>query len=99
MTTSTKVDTPWCFLDSVVLDDGAVHRDDFEDGNYMVQPPDAALERSDFHLRQRSALRDAGIDVGVTLDCEGTPRPEGPVVDIGPYEYVPPPLGTLLLMR
>jgi CARDB protein/copper-binding protein NosD len=41
----------------------------------------------DYHLRDDSPARDAGLTLPeVTVDVEGTPRPGGPVSDIGAYE-------------
>lgn len=137
MSVSTTTNTPWAFIDDVVLESGpARFEDGFEDGDYtqtasptgltwnvpygsasissiastrgvgygegsivltnvaafaaeVVEPPDAAYERFDLHLRRGSLLRDAGVDVGVAQDLDGAPRPVGAGVDIGPYEYRP----------
>jgi len=34
-----------------------------------------------------SPAKDAGTDVGVTTDIEGTARPQGPAPDIGAFEF------------
>ncbi len=44
----------------------------------------------DFHLRRGSPAIDAGTDVGVTEDLDGTHRPQGAGYDLGAYEYVDP---------
>jgi hypothetical protein len=41
----------------------------------------------DFHLAAGSAPIDAGSDVGITVDLEGTPRPQGGGFDMGAYEF------------
>lgn len=64
----------------------------------IAQPPDATFTTFDFHLLPNSALRDAGVDVGVVADAEGTARPLGSAVDIGAYEYEPM-LGTLICVQ
>jgi len=40
-----------------------------------------------FHLQLGSPAIDAGIDVGLTTDLDGNPRPRGAGHDIGVYEY------------
>ncbi|MBW2526466.1 MAG: right-handed parallel beta-helix repeat-containing protein [Deltaproteobacteria bacterium] len=40
----------------------------------------------DFHLVPGAAAVDAGSDVGVAIDIEGTPRPQGAGFDFGAYE-------------
>jgi hypothetical protein len=40
----------------------------------------------DFRLSEASPCVDAGMDVGVEADFEGTPRPQGAAPDIGAYE-------------
>jgi hypothetical protein len=41
----------------------------------------------DFHLAPGAAAIDAGVDVGIAEDLEGTPRPQGGGFDMGAYEY------------
>jgi hypothetical protein len=41
----------------------------------------------DFHLAPGAAAIDAGMDVGIAEDLEGTPRPQGGGFDMGAYEY------------
>jgi hypothetical protein len=41
----------------------------------------------DFHLQSNSPAIDAGIDIGLTTDFDGNPRPRGAGYDIGVYEY------------
>ena len=43
---------------------------------------------TDFYPRQYSPAIDAGADVGLTMDFEGTPIPTGSAPDIGAYEFV-----------
>lgn len=47
------------------------------------------LANHDYHLTAASLVRDAGIDVGVTTDFEGDPRPFGSRPDIGADEFTP----------
>jgi hypothetical protein len=43
----------------------------------------------DYHLRPTSPARDRGSDVGApATDFDGSPRPSGAAVDVGPYELV-----------
>jgi parallel beta-helix repeat protein len=44
--------------------------------------------RNDFHLTSGSAAIDRGQDLGITLDFDGTPRPQLGGFDIGAYEFV-----------
>jgi hypothetical protein len=44
----------------------------------------------DFHLQYNSTCIDNGTDVGLTLDFEGNPVPQGFAPDIGAYEYASP---------
>jgi hypothetical protein len=43
----------------------------------------------DYHIRAGSPAIDAGSNVGMTTDIEGTRRPQGAGYDIGPYEFTP----------
>lgn len=40
-----------------------------------------------FHLNANSLAINAGTDTGITLDYDGTTRPQGVAYDIGPYEF------------
>jgi hypothetical protein len=42
---------------------------------------------SDFRLQSTSPAIDAGANVGLTADFEGTPVPQGAAPDIGAFEY------------
>jgi parallel beta-helix repeat protein len=44
---------------------------------------------SDFHLQPGSLAIDASIDLGLTTDLEGVPRPQGAGFDMGAYEHKP----------
>ncbi|HEY4383981.1 MAG TPA: choice-of-anchor Q domain-containing protein, partial [Ktedonobacteraceae bacterium] len=69
------------------------------DINTMTQPVQfvnfQADGSGDYHLTATSSGIDAGTTQGApSTDFEGTPRPEGSGIDIGPYEY--PSKGCLL---
>jgi parallel beta-helix repeat protein len=55
--------------------------------NIQIDPKFMDILNRDFHLQPTSHAIDAGIDVGLTLDFEGTPVPQGNASDIGAYEY------------
>jgi len=40
----------------------------------------------DFHLKSTSPAIDKGLDIGLTIDFEGNPRPQGTGFDIGAFE-------------
>ncbi len=42
----------------------------------------------DYHLVATALAIDAGVDVGVTHDLDGTARPQGAAVDLGAYEFI-----------
>jgi hypothetical protein len=42
---------------------------------------------TDFHLQSTSAARDAGTDLGYTLDFDDNPVPDGSAPDMGAYEF------------
>ncbi len=44
---------------------------------------------NDYHIREGSPAMDAGLNVGVTADLDGNPRPQGAGYDIGAYEFTP----------
>lgn len=52
-------------------------------------PGFADVANNDYRLTADSPVRDAGTDVGVTIDFEGDPRLWGGHPDIGADEYVP----------
>ncbi len=53
--------------------------------NIFVDP-----ENHDYRLRPGSPAIDAGTEVGIQTDIEGTPVPQGAAPDIGPYERPAP---------
>jgi len=44
-------------------------------------------DNHDYRLRPGSPAIDAGTDVGLDRDIDGTPVPQGAAPDVGPYEY------------
>jgi len=56
-------------------------------GNLSGDPLFLNLSTRDFHLISSSPGVDAGVDVGVTVDYAGDPRPRKSAYDIGAYEY------------
>jgi hypothetical protein len=58
-----------------------------ESGNVEGQDPGFVdVQGRDFHLLPGSPAIDSGLDLGVTADIEGTPRPQGGGFDRGAYE-------------
>ena len=59
-----------------------------QDANSIAQDPLLTdPTNGNFTLQAISPCIDAGIDVGITQDYDGTPRPQGLAPDIGAYEY------------
>jgi len=58
-----------------------------EDRSIVAKPLLTAPDREDFHLTGSSPCIDAGVDVGIRRDYEGTPVPQGKAPDIGAYEF------------
>ena len=58
------------------------------DGTELSSNP-IFVSSSNYHLQATSPARDAGANVGLTLDYDGHSVPVGSGVDIGAYEYVP----------
>ncbi|MCQ3975701.1 MAG: hypothetical protein DPW09_19875 [Anaerolineae bacterium] len=52
-----------------------------------ADPRFVAPAQGDFHLSANSPARDAGTNIGITVDLEGAVRPQGPGFDIGAYEF------------
>jgi parallel beta-helix repeat protein len=55
--------------------------------NIASDPKFIDAANADFHLQSNSLCIDAGVDVGLSLDFEGNPVPQGNAPDIGAYEY------------
>jgi parallel beta-helix repeat protein len=53
------------------------------DNDPLMTDPD----NDDFTLQPNSPCIDAGVDVGLTEDYAGNPLPQGPIPDIGAFEY------------
>jgi hypothetical protein len=69
--------------------DGPIDPGDFPDDLVNVNPLFAAPAADDYHIQADSPAIDAGMNVGVTTDLEGTHRPQGSGYDIGAYEFTP----------
>jgi hypothetical protein len=69
--------------------EGLIDPGEFPDDLVNVDPRFAAPDGDDYHIGADSPAIDAGLDVGVTHDLEGNPRPQGDGYDIGPYEFTP----------
>ena len=70
-------------------------------GNIIMEPGFVNYPAGDYHLRSGSPCIDAGIDLGLTNDLDGNPRPQDgngdgvAVCDVGAYEYTFQPTKTL----
>jgi hypothetical protein len=69
--------------------DGSITPGDFPDDFVNVDPLFIDPAVDDYHIQVDSPAIDAGANVGVTTDLEGTPRPQGGRYDIGAYEFTP----------
>jgi hypothetical protein len=69
--------------------DGLIDPRDYPDDLVNVDPVFADPADDDYHILASSPAIDAGMNVGVTNDLEGTPRPQGRGYDIGAYEFTP----------
>jgi len=58
------------------------HSNDYHGAPVFVDP-----DAGDYHIRENSAAVDRGVDVGVTSDIDGDPRPTGPHSDLGVDEW------------
>lgn len=61
-----------------------------QDADSLNSDPEFVNAGTDFHL-QSSPCIDAGVEVGLTKDYEGTSRPQGSAPDIGAYELIVAP--------
>jgi hypothetical protein len=69
--------------------EGDIEPADFPDDLVNVDPLLIDPAADEYHIRAASPATDAGMDVGVTTDLEGTLRPQGNGCDIGAYEFAP----------
>lgn len=69
--------------------DSTISPGDFPDDMVNVDPRFVDAAADDYHLLADSPAIDAGLDMGVTTDLEGTLRPQGSGYDIGAYEFTP----------
>ncbi len=69
--------------------DGSIDPGDFPNDLVNIDPLFVNPAADDYHIRAGSPAIDAGLNVGVTTDLEGTPRPQGAGYDIGAYEFTP----------
>ena len=63
----------------------------------VTDPGLANASANDFHLRSGSPCIDAGTNVGLVKDYDGTAIPQGSAPDIGAYEYVSTSTYTLIV--
>jgi len=73
--------------------DLAGFREDARNSGITIEEHSITLDprlTADFHVQQCSPAIDAGADVGLTRDFDGTPIPTGSAPDIGAYEFVFP---------
>jgi len=60
-----------------------------EDIHYITEYPEFVdTLNNDFHLKSNSPCIDAGTDVGLTVDKDGTSLPQRNGFDMGVYEYI-----------
>jgi len=59
----------------------------FDTNSLVANPLLVDVPTQDFHLQSTSPAIDAGIDVGLTMDYDGNPIPQGSAPDIGAYEF------------
>lgn len=57
------------------------------DANGLIADPLFVNAGTDFHLQAGSPAINAGVNVGLTTDYDGSVVPQGPAPDIGAYEY------------
>jgi len=55
--------------------------------NVLADPQFVDLAGKDYHLKSTSPAIDKGVNLGVTTDKDGNPRPVGRGPDIGAYEF------------
>jgi predicted outer membrane repeat protein len=60
-------------------------------GSISQDPLFAAPATGNYHLTPASPCKDASKSIGVSVDLDGTARPQGAGFDMGAYEYVVPP--------
>ncbi|MCG8347220.1 MAG: PKD domain-containing protein [Chloroflexales bacterium] len=80
----------------VVTTDTNLYFNNFKDeegvassSNHIIANPRFVdMPNGDLHLTEDSPAIDQGLDVGVTADRDGMPRPQGKGFDIGAFEYV-----------
>ncbi len=69
--------------------EGKLDAADYPEDLVNVDPLLINPAADDYHLLVGSPAIDAGLNLGITTDLEGTPRPQGKGYDIGAYEYTP----------
>lgn len=68
---------------------GNIDPGDFPNDLVNIDPLLVDPAGDDYHLPAGSPAIDAGLDVGITTDLDGNPRPQGNWPDIGAYEFTP----------
>lgn len=102
------ISTPFNFMDTVGAIDWTAYHASYEANSVYGDPK--LVSATDFHLLSTSPAIDAGIDVGLTTDFVNKKIYDNPAtintgsiglysktyVDMGAYEYVIPPVPTLI---
>ena len=60
----------------------------YDHNSIIASPGEMFIGSNDYHLRLESPASDAGLSLpGITLDMEGSVRPQGTAYDIGAFEF------------
>jgi hypothetical protein len=69
--------------------EGKLSPGDFPNDLVNIDPLLIDPARDNYHINTGSPAIDAGLNVGITTDLDGNPRPQGNGYDIGAYEFTP----------
>lgn len=76
---------------NVLFDFPGMSEGEEDDGEIVADPHFVDPTTNDFRLQADSPAIDSGLDVGVSVDLDGRPRPVGEGFDVGAYEFEPQP--------